>query len=286
MPEKIIANTITGASEHFIELINEGCNVSETHLILANPVSILVEDPTACVNTFIRHNPLDVLLHALWVLTGCQDKRGIEKLLDRTVRDIPLRKLFVVGRHIETDRFAVRFCFTEGNENRRYLDAYVYYEEAEAYEFLIEDFATISMCLQFFAASLGCGVGHVRIKVDRPMVHKENVDQFYWNIESGWYIGLANFQICDVELDRFISEATLLTQTHQAIGFRTRFLRRVALPAVQALYRINEPNYEAAYFSIRSMPGGVDWSAAAMQWYMDVFGSEIRDAIGAGTQQG
>ena len=40
MAEKIIAQTIAGASEHFLELINEDHEVTETHLKLKSPILV------------------------------------------------------------------------------------------------------------------------------------------------------------------------------------------------------------------------------------------------------
>ena len=88
MAEKILAQTIAGASEHFIELINEDCEVTETHLKLKTPLHILIEDPNAPVNTFICHNPMDVLVYSLWVLTGCLNQDRVEKILGRPVRPL------------------------------------------------------------------------------------------------------------------------------------------------------------------------------------------------------
>lgn len=271
MPEKILAQTIAGASEHFIELINEDCEVTETHLVLKGPLDILVEDPTVAVNTFICHNPMDALINALWVLTQCANPGRIEKMLGRPVREVrPEVLLFTAdGLWFNAGHFRIRYAESDGR-----LDAHLRYESGDAYEFLVEDFASISLCLQFLAATHGFGVGKVRISVERPSVHKEHVDCFYWD-SDGWSIGLHNFYLTDIDPNRLLSETFLALEDAPPFGLRTKFVRRVCLPAISAMQNLQEQRTEEAEYYVRSMPGMLDWSVASQRWFTEIHGREL-----------
>ena len=290
MTDKIIAQTIAGASEHFIELINEDGEVSETHLNLKSPIDILVEDPTASVNTFICHNPMDVLLYSLWVLTGCRDQGRIEKILGRPVRPLTGPVLTYTNEDVFCDagRFQIKYRTRPGNLGSTRLDASIVYKSADAYEFLIEDFGAVSLCLQYLAAKHGFAVGRIRISVSEPSVHKEHVDSFYWDAD-GWSIGLHNFYLADLGCneretlagaDRLISEAHLAMELGSPIGIRTKFLRRVAIPAMTALLKINEQELDDARYFVESMPRMLDWSVASERWFSEVFGKEFANHVG------
>ena len=137
MTDKIIAQTIAGASEHFIELINEDGEVSETHLNLKSPIDILVEDPTASVNTFICHNPMDVLLYSLWVLTGCRDQGRIEKILGRPVRPLTGPVLTYTNEDVFCDagRFQIKYRTRPGNLGSTRLDASIVYKSVRRWAY-------------------------------------------------------------------------------------------------------------------------------------------------------
>lgn len=278
MPEKIVAQTIAGASEHFIELINEDCEVTETHLKLKTPLHILIEDPVAAVNTFVCHNPMDVLVNALWVLTGCLDQDRAEKILGRPAR--PLGGSVLIYNKKELARsaghFQIRYSTSEVKGITR-LDASIVYEAADAYEFLIEDFAAVSLCLQYLASKYGFGVGRIRISVNEPSVHKEHVDSFYWD-SDGWSLDLHNFYLCDVDTDRLIAEAHLAMELSSPIGIRTKFLRRIVMPAMTAMLKIHEQELDDAHYFVESMPRMLDWSVASKRWFSEVYGREFANA--------
>ena len=278
MAEKILAQTIAGASEHFIELINEDCEVTETHLKLKPPLPILIEDPNAPVNTLICHNPMDVLIYSLWVLTGCRDQGRVEKILGRPVRPLGGAVLSYTDKELirNAGHFQIRYS-TADDKGLTRLNASVVYDSANAYEFLIEDFAVVSLCLQYLAAKHKFGVGHVRISVNEPSVHKEHVDAFYWDAE-GWSIGLHNFYLCDVDADRLIAEAHLAMELSSPIGIRTKFLRRVVMPAMTAMLKINGQELDDAHYFVESMPRMLDWSVASKQWFSEVYGKEFANA--------
>ena len=278
MAEKILAQTIAGASEHFIELINEDCEVTETHLKLKTPIHILIEDPNAPVNTLICHNPMDVLIYSLWVLTGCRDQGRVEKILGRPVRPLGGAVLSYTDKELirNAGHFQIRYS-TADDKGLTRLNASVVYDSANAYEFLIEDFAVVSLCLQYLAAKHKFGVGHVRISVNEPSVHKEHVDAFYWDSE-GCSIGLHNFYLCDVDADRLIAEAHLAKELSSPIGIRTKFLRRVVMPAMTAMLKINGQELDDAHYFVESMPRMLDWSVASKQWFSEVYGKEFSNA--------
>jgi len=278
MAEKILAQTIAGASEHFIELINEDCEVTETHLKLKTPLHILIEDPNAPVNTLICHNPMDVLVHSLWVLTGCLNQDRVEKILGRPVRPLGGAVLSYTDKELIRDvgRFQIRYSTADVKGLTR-LNASIVYDDADAYEFLVEDFGVISLCLQYLAAKHGFGVGHIRISINEPSVHKEHVDSFYWD-SDGWSIGLHSFYLCDVDADRLVAEAHLAMELNSPIGIRTKFLRQVAMPAMTALIKINEQELDDAHYFVESMPRMLDWSVASKRWFSEVYGREFANA--------
>jgi len=272
MAEKIIAQTIAGASEHFLELINEDHEVTETHLKLKSPLHILIEDPIALVNTFIAHNPLDVLVYSLWVLTGCRNSERAEKILGRPVRPINNSVMTYTGKEIvrNAGHFQIRYSTVKAKGLTR-LDVSMHYESADAYEFLVEDYGATSLCLQYLAAQYGFGVGHVRISVNQPSVHKEHVDAFCWDTD-GWSIGLNNFYLCDTDPSRLLSEAYLVMEMSPPIGIRTKFLRKVAIPALNALQKIQDQEIDDAHYYVQSMPRMLDWTAASQKWFSEVYG--------------
>lgn len=278
MAEKILAQTIAGASEHFIELINEDCEVTETHLKLKTPLHILIEDPNAPVNTLICHNPMDVLVYSLWVLTGCLNQDRVEKILGRPVRPLGGAVLSYTDKELirNAGHFQIRYSTADVKGLTR-LNASIVYDSADAYEFLVEDFGVISLCLQYLAAKHGFGVGHIRISVNEPSVHKEHVDSFYWD-SDGWSIGLHSFYLCDVDADRLVAEAHLAMELNSPIGIRTKFLRQVAMPAMTALIKINEQELDDAHYFVESMPRMLDWSVASKRWFSEVYGREFANA--------
>tara|TARA_R110000868_G_scaffold148839_3_gene371028 strand:- start:10274 stop:11125 length:852 start_codon:yes stop_codon:yes gene_type:complete len=279
MPEKVIAEDINDATSRVGELFHEAIeefgdpdeapNPVQPVIDLGQPIHVSIECPEQSTNCEIAHNPVDVLVNALAVLSGCVPGRKIEDMLGRPFRPVRTAALLPVLMNQTTDlyvagHFSIAYAVVDYN-GLRLLDAEVCYETAEVYEFLVEDFATVSICMQAVARNLGIGVGHLRINVEKPTCLRENLEHFNW-MDQGQVLGTTSLVFGPLITDGFMRELGELLEGTLPIGMQSSFLRRAVIPAILILEALNNDKLAEAKVIARSLPANLEWTVAVTEF--------------------
>ena len=279
MPEKVIAQDINDATSRVGELFHEAIeefgdpdeapNPEQPVIVLGQPLHISIERPEHSTNCEIAHNPVDVLVNAIAVLSGCVPGGKIEDILGRPFRPVRTAALLPVLMNQMTDlcvagHFSIAYAIVDRG-GQRHLDAEVCYETAEVYEFLVEDFATVSICMQSVANNLDIGVGHLRIKVIKPTCMRENLEHFNW-MEQGQVLGTTSLVFGLLITDGFMRELAELMDGTLPIGMKSSFLRRAVIPAIRILKALNNDQLAEAKVIARSLPANLEWTVAVTEF--------------------
>ena len=271
MAEKVIAHDINDASARIGELFREpdGVEESEHELKLKQKVAICIENPDISTNLHIAHNPLDVLLDALGVLSNVPLGGPLERVLGRPRRPINRNACLVpdpLGLTVDEDagHFKVHYLVVP-RKGLQWLDCYAFYDEGYVYDFLIHDFAMLSLCMQMVAANGKFGVGHMHIMVKEPKLRRDNLAHFDWTEDS---LGLTPLVIEPLaHSPNFLSDLKeLLTCDEPPIGLMTPFLRKVVAPAMMMMNAINKDDLAQADAASRQLPVGLDWTHAVLKF--------------------
>jgi hypothetical protein len=279
MPEKVIAQDISDATSRVGELFHEAIeefgdpdeapNPEQPVIDLGQPLHISIECPEHSTNYAIAHNPLDVLVNSLGVFAGCVPGEYIEHILGRPFRPIRTAALMPVFLESVTElcvagHFSIAYA-TVDRRGQRYLDGFIRYETAEVYEFLIEDFATVSICMQAIANNLDVCVGRLQINVAVPTCRRDNLEHFNW-IDSSDVLGTTPLVFGHLITGDFTRELQELMQGAPPIGMKSSFLRRAVIPAICILAAINNDQQDRAKEIARSLPAKLEWTIAVNEF--------------------
>lgn len=262
MPEKIIAATIHDASQQFYEIMSEEEPTGNDRL-LGPSVDILIENPRISTNTFICHDACDVLINAMALMAGRGTGIYLQEMLGRPIKSIKSES--VLPPHIDeglNDAGPFKIGYVTSVRGRApQLDVHVFYSEAEAYDFLVEDFAAISLCQQYMASIRKMHVGQFRIHVTRPQLLLTSQVHGNWDA-TGWSIGCDHLDLTILLAQDFLPDLRLLLDEKMPVGIKSSFLRRFVIPAISILQALRNDKIDDAYSLARQLPPNLDWSLA------------------------
>lgn len=262
MSEKIIAATVRDASQHFYEIMSEE-EPTGTDRLLGPSVDILIENPRISTNTFICHDACDVLINAMALMAGRGTSLYLQEMLGRPIK--PIKTESVLPPHIDAglnDAGPFKIGYVTSVQGiAPQLDVHVFYSEAEAYDFLVEDFAAISLCQQHLASMRRMHVGRFRIHVARPELLLTSQVHGNWDA-YGWSIGCDHLDLSILLNQNFLPDLRLLLDEKMPVGIKSTFLRRFVIPAISILHALRNDKIDEACALARQLPPNLDWTLA------------------------
>lgn len=266
-PEEIIAADINDASLRVGELF-ENVKAEDGVLKLDRPVHLMIQEPERSTNTAFKHNPADALVNALGVVAGCTPGGYLEKCLGRQFDPVLtlacLPSFYDGGGFMDAWRFMIEYSVVK-RRGKPYLNCWVCYETADTYDFLIEDFTTVSLCMQAFAKQLDLPMGYLKINVIRPTCIEDNLQHIGW-LPTGDTLGLTPLLFGHLICDDFMRELKELTHGEPVIGMKSSFLRRAVCPSIEILKAMNNNDLAHAKEQAKSLPKGLEYTVAVNEF--------------------